>query len=145
MNSLEALQQIGVNARDMSESDRRSLDINGYFIIPVVLTKEQCGEMAAEVDRIANIEGEKAGSEVSQEAGTLRVSNIFNKSAVLTRFLRSSRCWLPRTICWENSRCMVPTSANRARVVASSRCMRIRSSFPMADGVWSIPSFVLTP
>ena len=82
MNSQEALQVIGVCSKDMSESDRRALDANGYFIIPAVLNPEQCSEMAAEVDRIANIEGEMAGSEVSQEAGTLRLSNIFNKSAV---------------------------------------------------------------
>jgi hypothetical protein len=87
MNSLEALQKIGVSASDMTGSERRELDANGYFIIPAALSPEQCSEMAAEVDRIAAIEGEKAGSEVSQEAGTLRISNIFNKSAVFDPLL----------------------------------------------------------
>ena len=36
--------------------------------------------MAAEVDRIAGEEGENAGNEVSREPGTVRISNIFNKS-----------------------------------------------------------------
>ena len=65
MNSLEALQKIGVGASDMTGSERRELDANGYFIIPAALSPEQCSEMAAEVDRIAAIEGEKAGRQTA--------------------------------------------------------------------------------
>lgn len=82
MMTHEALAALGVTSQDLLEEQRRSLDSSGYFVIPNALTPEQCTEMAAEVDRIAQAEGEKAGSEVSQEPGTIRISNIFNKSHV---------------------------------------------------------------
>ncbi len=81
MSSEQALAELGVTGDELSEAQRRALDEDGYFIIYDALTPAQCAAMAAEVDRIAKREGSKAGSEVSQENGTIRISNLFNKSA----------------------------------------------------------------
>ncbi len=87
MTSKDALAALGVTEQDLTAEQRQSLDDNGYFIIHNVLPPEKCAAMAAEVDRIARAEGDKAGSEVSQETGAVRISNIFNKSAVFDELL----------------------------------------------------------
>jgi len=78
MDTHAALQQLGVGG--LTEAQRRRLDADGYFIVENAFTEEQRARMAAEVDRMARIEGDKAGSEVSIERGAIRISNVFNKS-----------------------------------------------------------------
>jgi ectoine hydroxylase-related dioxygenase (phytanoyl-CoA dioxygenase family) len=80
MNSKTALEQLGVTDASLTAEQRNQLDKDGYFVLENALSAEQCGQMAAEVDRIAQAEAGKGGGEVSVEAGTTRVSNIFNKS-----------------------------------------------------------------
>lgn len=87
MDTRSALDDLSVSPSDLTAEQRRSLDEQGFFIIEGVLTPEECASMAAEVDRMAAIEGEKAGSEVSQEPGALRISDIFNKSTAFDRVL----------------------------------------------------------
>jgi hypothetical protein len=69
-----------VTEATLTPEQRRALDEQGYFAVENAFTEEQRGRMAAEVDRIAAEEGEWAGTEVSREPGTIRVSNLFNKS-----------------------------------------------------------------
>jgi ectoine hydroxylase-related dioxygenase (phytanoyl-CoA dioxygenase family) len=78
MDTQTALQQLGVG--ELTASQRRELDDNGYFIVENAFTEDQCARMAAEIDRMAGVEGDKAGSEVSIERGAIRISNVFNKS-----------------------------------------------------------------
>lgn len=80
MSSKEALAELGVTEADLSEAQRRALDDHGYFVLHGVLNPAQCAAMAEAVDRIARAEGERAGREVSQESGTVRISDIFNKT-----------------------------------------------------------------
>ncbi|MDB5524793.1 MAG: putative phytanoyl-CoA dioxygenase [Rhizobium sp.] len=87
MDTQAALATLGVNPDAMTAQQKQDLDENGYFVIENALTPEQCKRMAAEVDRIAMLEGENAGNEVSQEPGSLRISNIFNKSDVFDELL----------------------------------------------------------
>lgn len=80
MNTRLAMQTLGVTGHTLTAEQRRALDQDGYFVVEDAFTPEQRARMAAEVDRIAAAEGEKAGTEVSREPGTVRVSNLFNKS-----------------------------------------------------------------
>jgi ectoine hydroxylase-related dioxygenase (phytanoyl-CoA dioxygenase family) len=80
MNTLEALKALGVTVHSMTDEQRASLDELGYFVIENALTPGQCETMAAEVDRIALQDRELGRHEVSSEAGTLRVSDVLNKS-----------------------------------------------------------------
>ena len=80
MNSLEALQQLGVTAESITKEQRECLDRDGYFVIKEAFSENECQRMAAEVDRIVAEEGDRAGSEVSLESGATRISNVFNKT-----------------------------------------------------------------
>jgi ectoine hydroxylase-related dioxygenase (phytanoyl-CoA dioxygenase family) len=87
MNITQALKQLGVSENSLDTRNRKLLDEQGYFIIENVLSPEECAHMAAEVDRIAAAESISGGGEVSVEAGSTRVSNIFNKSEAFDRVL----------------------------------------------------------
>lgn len=82
MYTRHALRLLGVTGREMSETQRRSLDDAGFFIVEGVFTPAQCRVMAAEFDRLSAQEGERGGHEVHVEPGAPRVSDIFNKTAV---------------------------------------------------------------
>jgi ectoine hydroxylase-related dioxygenase (phytanoyl-CoA dioxygenase family) len=87
MNTEEALAQLGVTPADLTDAQRTSLDDLGYFVVENVLTRTECDEINMEIDRIVDLEQEKAGSEVSVEAGATRISNVFNKSTAFDRLL----------------------------------------------------------
>jgi phytanoyl-CoA dioxygenase PhyH len=82
MYTKQALRELGVTGREMSEAQRRSLDENGFFIQEGVFTPAQCRVMAEEFDRLHAREGDKGGHEVHVEPGAPRVSDIFNKTDV---------------------------------------------------------------
>lgn len=87
MNTKEALAQLGVTEADLTPEQRKSLDENGFFIVPDVFTPEEVAEMRAEVDRLQGVEGQYGGHEVHIEPGAPRLSNLFNKSSVFDRCL----------------------------------------------------------
>lgn len=86
-NSKDALDRLGIGEHDMTDAQRDALDAKGYFVMDDVLTHDDCARITAEIDRLARIEGEKAGREVSQETGALRISNVFNKTTVFDELL----------------------------------------------------------
>jgi hypothetical protein len=87
MYTKRALHDLGITGADFTESERRQLDQNGFFIRQGIFGPEECREMATEFDRLSHAEGEQGGHEVHVEPGAPRVSNIFNKSTAFDRCL----------------------------------------------------------
>jgi hypothetical protein len=81
MNTEEALASLGIPRPALTPEQRRSLDEQGFFVVPDVFTPAACTAMAAEFDRLHAQEGAQGGHEVYVEPGAPRVSNIFNKTA----------------------------------------------------------------
>ena len=75
-----AIAAFDIGPTDFSASQRHDLDQKGYFRTNSAFTLSQCAQMAAAFERIKEQEGVRAGHEVSQEPGAVRISNIFNKS-----------------------------------------------------------------
>src|SRR4030095_11781644 len=69
MYTKQALRELGVTGREMSEAQRRSLDENGFFIQEGVFTPAQCRVMADEFDRLSGREGGKGGRGGAVEPG----------------------------------------------------------------------------
>jgi ectoine hydroxylase-related dioxygenase (phytanoyl-CoA dioxygenase family) len=78
----EALYELGVRDDTLSETEKDQLDRDGYVLLPHVLTVDEVARMRARLDELAAQEGEKAGIEVMQEAGTARLSDLVNKDAM---------------------------------------------------------------
>src|SRR5664279_5956359 len=76
----EALKELGVSSDLLTAEEKHQLDTNGYLPIAGVLSKEEAEQFARRLDLLDEIEGEDAGKEVHQEAGTARLANLIDKS-----------------------------------------------------------------
>ncbi len=82
METQQALAELGVNEGMLSAQEKAFLDENGYLPLPGILSDAVRAAMARRVDELAAIEGDKAGTEVHQEAGTTRLSDLVNKDPI---------------------------------------------------------------
>jgi hypothetical protein len=86
MYTKQALRELGV-AADLTASQKRQLDEQGFFIVEGVLSRDDCMTMSEEFERIHAAERDKGGHEVHVEPGARRLSNIFNKTPAFDRCL----------------------------------------------------------
>ena len=63
----------------LSDKDRKSIDVNGYFRIDNALSPAQVVAMRTRLQEIVDIEGDDAGLEVHTEVGTDRLGDLVNK------------------------------------------------------------------
>lgn len=79
MTSEEALNALGATPDQLTDKERTFLDEQGYLPLPGILTSDQVQTMRARFDELVAAEGDKAGTEVHQEGGTNRLSDLVNK------------------------------------------------------------------
>lgn len=80
-NIQEALEQLGVTGNTLTEEEKRALDDNGYIVFPSLMPQEWLEGLQAKYEQLMQQEGRSAGSEVHQEEGTRRLSDLVNKGA----------------------------------------------------------------
>jgi len=91
MNIREALYELGVREDTLSQVEKEQLDRDGYLPIPAVLTQEQVEALRERQAQLLAVEGENAGKEVHQEAGTDRLSDLINKDPLYHVVLTTPR------------------------------------------------------
>lgn len=79
MDMQTALAHFGVQADTLSAEEKAFLDQNGYLPLYNVLLPQQVQAIATRLEELAAEEGDKAGLEAHQEAGTTRLANLINK------------------------------------------------------------------
>jgi len=79
MTTVEALTEFGVTGSELDSRERRFLDENGYLPLEGVLDAERISALKSRFDELVEEEGAAAGTEVHQEAGTNRLSNLIDK------------------------------------------------------------------
>jgi ectoine hydroxylase-related dioxygenase (phytanoyl-CoA dioxygenase family) len=77
-----ALETLGVRPDTLTQPEKDQLDHDGFLPLSGILTLDQLGRMRARVDELLQAEGDQAGAEFHQEAGTERLSDLVNKGAV---------------------------------------------------------------
>jgi ectoine hydroxylase-related dioxygenase (phytanoyl-CoA dioxygenase family) len=82
MNIQEALDLLNVLDTSLTQAEKDQLDRDGYLPLEGILTDAQVQTFAARLDDLVKIEGDEAGKEVHQEAGTDRLSDLVNKDAM---------------------------------------------------------------
>jgi ectoine hydroxylase-related dioxygenase (phytanoyl-CoA dioxygenase family) len=82
MDMATALADLGVTAVGLDAETRDHLDRDGYAALPDVLSDGQVAAMRARLAELLAAEGERAGLEVHQEAGTDRLADLVNKDPV---------------------------------------------------------------
>lgn len=82
MNIQEALYELGVRNDTLSAQEKEFLDKNGYLPLGKILSDEQVEGLRKRQEELLAEEGDKAGLEVHQEAGTDRLSDLINKGTI---------------------------------------------------------------
>ena len=82
MDIQQALASLDVHDETLSEAEKAQLDRDGYLPLAGILTDGQIARFRARLDQLLQIEGEQAGKEVHQEAGTDRLADLVNKDAL---------------------------------------------------------------
>ena len=82
MNVQEALTTLGITDDTLTQPEKDFLDQNGYLPLANMLSPEQIARMRTRLDELVAAEGEDAGKEVHQEAGTIRLSDLVNKDPI---------------------------------------------------------------
>jgi ectoine hydroxylase-related dioxygenase (phytanoyl-CoA dioxygenase family) len=82
MNMADALAELGVTDSTVGADVKERLDRDGYAPLAGVLSDEQATRMRARLAELTVAEGDRAGIEVHQEAGTDRLADLVNKDPV---------------------------------------------------------------
>ncbi len=91
MNIQEALYELGVRDDTLSEPEKAQLDKDGFLPLRGVLTQEQIEALRRRQAELLADEGDNAGKEVHQEAGTDRLSDLINKDPMYHIVLTTPR------------------------------------------------------
>jgi len=81
----DALQSLGVYDNALADSEKAFLDEQGYLMLGQLFTDQEMLGYRTCLDRLGEEEGDGAGKEVHQEAGTLRLSNTIEKDPMFER------------------------------------------------------------
>lgn len=79
MQLKEALLLLGVTDQTLSDEEKKKLDNDGFLPLPNILSAQQIAQITKLIDELIALEGNDAGKEVHQEAGTIRLSDLVNK------------------------------------------------------------------
>lgn len=83
----DALRALGTTSSTLTVDQRERLDRDGFLPLPGRLTGKQVEFLCNLLDRLARQEGDRAGTEVHQEMGALRLANLVDKDPLF------DRCW----------------------------------------------------
>jgi ectoine hydroxylase-related dioxygenase (phytanoyl-CoA dioxygenase family) len=82
MNTTMALEALGVRDDTLTQAERDLLDRDGFLPLPGILAEQQIARFRSRLDELLAQEGDDAGKEVHQEAGTDRLSDLVNKGEI---------------------------------------------------------------
>ncbi len=91
MDIAQALYELGVRDDTLTPDEKAQLDANGYVRLPGILSAAEITALRARQQELLDAEGDKAGLEVHQEAGTDRLSDLINKGAAFHIVLTQPR------------------------------------------------------
>ncbi len=91
MNITEALDALGVRETNLTPGEIAFLDREGYLPLPGILSASEIEALRQRQNEILSAEGDAAGKEAHQEAGTDRLSDLINKGAVFHVILRQPK------------------------------------------------------
>jgi ectoine hydroxylase-related dioxygenase (phytanoyl-CoA dioxygenase family) len=91
MTTMEALRALGVRDDTLTPEEKEALDRDGHVLLPGILAPAQIEALRARQAELLAAEGENAGKEVHQEAGTDRLSDLINKGSMFHIVLTEPR------------------------------------------------------
>jgi ectoine hydroxylase-related dioxygenase (phytanoyl-CoA dioxygenase family) len=75
----------------MTEDQKRRLDTDGYLILENLMDAALLEQVRAQVERLFEIEGDRAGAEFKQEPHSRRLANLVDKGEIFERIIQTPR------------------------------------------------------
>lgn len=91
MNITDALRILGVTETTLTPDERRRLDDDGFLAFPDLISLEAVRNLNRRLAALVREEGDRAGMEVHQEAGAVRLSDLVNKDPMFDIVLTHPR------------------------------------------------------
>ena len=82
MEMSQVLVRLGAGEHAPSESERALLDQHGYLPLRGMIEPAQIAAFRSRLEELIALEGDSAGSEVGQEDGSIRLSDLINKDPI---------------------------------------------------------------
>src|SRR5215207_2793048 len=82
MQLQEVLLSLGVTEQTLSQEEKDKLDRDGFLPLSNILSAQQIAQINQRTEELIVLEGDAAGTEVHQEAGTIRLSDLVNKDPI---------------------------------------------------------------
>jgi ectoine hydroxylase-related dioxygenase (phytanoyl-CoA dioxygenase family) len=75
----------------MTEDQKRRLDTDGYLALEGLMDAALLEQVRAQVERLFEIEGDRAGAEFKQEPHSRRLANLVDKGEIFERIIQTPR------------------------------------------------------
>jgi ectoine hydroxylase-related dioxygenase (phytanoyl-CoA dioxygenase family) len=75
----------------MTEDEKRRLDADGYVVLESLMDVALLEQVRAHVERLFEIEGDRAGAEFKQEPHSRRLANLVDKGEIFERIIQTPR------------------------------------------------------
>jgi len=91
MDLMQALASLGVEDNALTIEEMSTLDHRGYLDLGVVMSPQELEGYRSRLAELHEEEGDDAGKEVHQEAGTRRLSNLVDKDPMFETVITNAR------------------------------------------------------
>jgi ectoine hydroxylase-related dioxygenase (phytanoyl-CoA dioxygenase family) len=145
----EALGALGVERGLLTADQQRQLDEQGFVSLPGLLDQSTMAGLARRFDELVASEGDAAGIEVHQEAGTARLANLVDKGPVfdacwnhpvVLAAVAHVYDWRPFKINSLNARAALPGEGHQ-RLHADSPVPSVPGRYQNCNSVWMLDDF----
>lgn len=144
-----SLEGLGASPALLTEEQEQQLDEQGFIILPDLIAGEEVGALARRFDELIAEEGDEAGIEVHQEAGTARLANLVNKGPVFDVCWSHPRLlaavahvygWRPFKLNSCNARAALPGQGHQ-RLHADSNPPEVAGVYQNCNSIWMLDDF----
>ena len=146
---LRLLGTFGASPALLSDDDRARLDEQGYLALPGLLDPEEVRAVVQRFDELVESEGDRAGLEAHQEAGTARLANLVDKDPVFDRCWNNPRQlsaiahvlgWQPEKVFSLNGRSALPGHGHQGLHVDWSGAVA-PGDYQITNSIWMLDDF----
>jgi ectoine hydroxylase-related dioxygenase (phytanoyl-CoA dioxygenase family) len=146
---LQLLGSFGASPALLSDADRRALDEQGFLALPGLLDPATVEAVVRRFDELVETEGDQAGLEAHQEAGTARLANLVDKDPLFDLIWNNPRQlsaiahvlqWQPEKVFSLNGRSALPGQGHQNLHVDWASAVA-PGDYQITNSIWMLDDF----
>jgi ectoine hydroxylase-related dioxygenase (phytanoyl-CoA dioxygenase family) len=148
-STVELLGSFGASPDLLSDAERSTLDDQGFLAFPNLLGPATVATLVQRFDELVQAEGDRAGLEAHQEAGTDRLANLVDKDPLFDLVWNNPRQlsaiahvlqWQPEMVFSLNGRSALPGQGHQGLHVDWSGAVA-PGDYQIANSIWMLDDF----